>query len=812
MKRRLKPLAASPEKPAGLDRLAVIAIYLACLFGAVLIWMVEYHIPHIPLALLGAVVGAAVFIAVTFLPELARWIIVPGALVLWAVIVLVQQETVVQGVLYAADLIYSRFTEVFIDFQTVPPPDSAAGLAAFGTFLSLAGFALAALLMGTVLRLRSFLLTLIVTLPFFWFAFANTGLPPVIPTLLLVCGWCGLLFRRAGKTAAAARLRFAAMGLVALLVVFVVVTFPAANYRENERVLKVRGDLENIDWQAGLPDLFGLGANSVAGRNATRVNLSGAGNLGLGEGTAFSIKGSVWQPLYMRGFSCSEYTGRAWRQGDVGAYEEAMGGYSPLGNAWYKSLGEVYQALADALGENYDSTLPIVTVRPDSRLPYSPAPYGTVDAQAGGEVLPYIRDAFLAPSPGQGEYVVEYFSMGDGFAWESERPFFPNPVLHLSPDVTEEELAEIRAGEYDGSQDFFITSMLTVDDVMSDEERAYLSFINEEYTQLPEGLGETLRELAAEADIRSISSYEDWHQTAYEVAGYIRAAGTYTRSPGNQPIGADFVEHFLTQSKQGYCVHFASAGAAMLRALGVPARYAEGFVIPQRAVMEYFYYGNSDEWYDVPNANAHAWVEVWEPGVGWLPLEVTPGGADYNHPDDPEPQQPAATGGQDPGAGDDSSQAEDSSSSSRPESSSSSFQPEDSSPGDEEEPGAAEGQRFEMPGPLRTALIWVGVVVVAIVALVLVLAALRRRRDRRFAAPDRNAAAIEIYGYLETLGRFGVPPDEEAYALACKAKFSQHTLTEDERSAMLTGARAARKKTLETLPLPKKLWFLLRGL
>lgn len=72
--------------------------------------------------------------------------------------------------------------------------------------------------------------------------------------------------------------------------------------------------------------------------------------------------------------------------------------------------------------------------------------------------------------------------------------------------------------------------------------------------------------------------------------------------------------HFLTQSRQGYCVHFASAAAVMLRALDIPARYVSGYV----AVVQG---GRAD----VPDSAAHAWVEYYLDGFGWLPLEATPG-------------------------------------------------------------------------------------------------------------------------------------------------------------------------------------------
>lgn len=89
------------------------------------------------------------------------------------------------------------------------------------------------------------------------------------------------------------------------------------------------------------------------------------------------------------------------------------------------------------------------------------------------------------------------------------------------------------------------------------------------------------------------------------------------------PDGMDAVEYFLAESHEGYCVHFASAAALMLRKLGIPARYASGYV----ARKENF------EWSDdlrtvtasVKDSNAHAWVEIYLEGIGWAPVDVTPG-------------------------------------------------------------------------------------------------------------------------------------------------------------------------------------------
>ena len=69
---------------------------------------------------------------------------------------------------------------------------------------------------------------------------------------------------------------------------------------------------------------------------------------------------------------------------------------------------------------------------------------------------------------------------------------------------------------------------------------------------------------------------------------------------------------------QGTHYQYATAAAMVLRYYGVPARYAEGFVIPQELAEE-------EGQIAVDNSCGRAWVEVYQDGVGWLPMELTPG-------------------------------------------------------------------------------------------------------------------------------------------------------------------------------------------
>src|SRR6185437_1243742 len=95
------------------------------------------------------------------------------------------------------------------------------------------------------------------------------------------------------------------------------------------------------------------------------------------------------------------------------------------------------------------------------------------------------------------------------------------------------------------------------------------------------------------------------------------ATGGFSYSNHPLVIGPPLVG-FVTQTRVGYCQFFAGAMALMLRYLGVPARVAVGFAGGT--------YDTHKRAYLVTDHEAHAWVEVWFKGYGWLPFDPTPAG------------------------------------------------------------------------------------------------------------------------------------------------------------------------------------------
>lgn len=83
----------------------------------------------------------------------------------------------------------------------------------------------------------------------------------------------------------------------------------------------------------------------------------------------------------------------------------------------------------------------------------------------------------------------------------------------------------------------------------------------------------------------------------------------------------DFAKYTLEQSKRGYSVHYATIATLMLRYLGVPARYVEGYFLPAEEAEKY----SEDQEICLTEGHAHAWTEYYLDGIGWIPFEVTPG-------------------------------------------------------------------------------------------------------------------------------------------------------------------------------------------
>ncbi len=143
-------------------------------------------------------------------------------------------------------------------------------------------------------------------------------------------------------------------------------------------------------------------------------------------------------------------------------------------------------------------------------------------------------------------------------------------------------------------------------------EKKYKSFVESQYLEIDSETREYMDKI-----IRANGFYSGTRlETVIKIAEYIKNSATYSLNYDRElDVEENIAVAFLEKYKEGVCQHYASAATLLYRAMGIPARYTVGFVVDTEA----------EEWIDVKGKSAHAWVEVYINGMGWVMIEVTNG-------------------------------------------------------------------------------------------------------------------------------------------------------------------------------------------
>lgn len=140
----------------------------------------------------------------------------------------------------------------------------------------------------------------------------------------------------------------------------------------------------------------------------------------------------------------------------------------------------------------------------------------------------------------------------------------------------------------------------------------YVAGLNEQ----PQVLDHDLQ-LPADGNPRSRVVAQAWRTlpAAERINAALRFFGKQGLSYTLQPplYGADGIDHFVFDGRRGFCEHFASAFAFMMRVAGVPARVVGGYQGGDQ----------NGDYLIVRQADAHAWTEVWLDGQGWVRVDPT---------------------------------------------------------------------------------------------------------------------------------------------------------------------------------------------
>ncbi len=278
------------------------------------------------------------------------------------------------------------------------------------------------------------------------------------------------------------------------------------------------------------------------------------------------ISSDLNAPLYIRGYVGSNYTGSGWKELSDKQNEEGLA----TGMDLISLSSQYYQVLENLYNSGDESVARRDLVISD------------VDANSAFSYIPYGTD-------------LTNFTAGDPFdaypKQDTDREIFSMYYMNT------QRLSNIQKLETAGAS---VTS-----------DASYRAFADSVYLTLPtEGLDSFYEEYSG----RQFTSIAD---CVSFVRSTLEAHATYTKTPGATPRGNDYVEYFLYENKQGVCTHFASAAVLLFRLYGIPARYVEGYLVRDLT--------SENGAQAIMDESAHAWAEIYVNGVGWIPIEVTPG-------------------------------------------------------------------------------------------------------------------------------------------------------------------------------------------
>lgn len=310
-------------------------------------------------------------------------------------------------------------------------------------------------------------------------------------------------------------------------------------------------------------------------------DLSKAYLMNKGGGTVLEVSQSAARTLYLQGFVGADYKDGKWVELTRSHFRGENEGIEDWLDDENSTPVMQYSRYLQADGTGFEeNTVTVKNIGADRRFVYLPYSAQNVDCSQQAK-----RDSSVMSKGvfGAREYT---------FTEQSDR--YPGELLYPKDWVLDPESS--------AQQDY------------SDSEGVYRSFVYKSYLDLDDELAVNFKALFVDTfDTTEDVNVYNVTQHIHEV---LEGSSYYSESP-DQATEDEPMKEFLN-GKAGNSAMYATAAVLAYRAFGIPARYAEGYYIDGTTVQD-------NVTAELTPKEAHAWAEVYMDGLGWIPVDVTPG-------------------------------------------------------------------------------------------------------------------------------------------------------------------------------------------
>ena len=597
-----------PKKNNIFDFLALIMIALLGCFGTINAFVSMFNINiNLPILNFYIILFFSIFSVIFILPGKTMLILLPTALC-YELIIYKNWDKFTNGFMLVCNQTYRTIWPQRSDYFKIDTSkiDSVSDTK---FFICLTVFILTSLICYISIVKPNFFFGFILTFPFVEIGLFYGKAPELVYIIFLVFYWVSLLavdqsgyykstgrlktgFIRKGNTfisKPAIRFRTAGQSGIIMLLFSVLIMAGAfmfvkvSDYTRSDNLNAIRSNVKTAVSEFTFNDISGslerISSSFKIGNiksyshrlgNFNSISYSGKTDLTVSASGVSQVLGNI----YLKGYVGSVYDGKSWDIFNNSVYEDNAYLFKNFSDSTYPQ---------DLLFVNYgeflsDIYMPLINVRIKSSLfnpKYTYTPYNSRSL----ENISYIYD-MRTESSDKKEYEFE-----------------------VSPYQSFESLLSNNE-----------TNLLN--------NSVYTDFVYQNYLDVPNN---------SETE-KLYDMYIDGHQDndIYAQLTYIKSIlsenAQYTLSPGRTPSGKDFVSYFLTENHKGYCVHFATAGIILARMSGIPARYADGYVLLEDDFSED---NKTSDGYEIniKDERAHAWAEIYVDSYGWIPFEFTPSSA-----------------------------------------------------------------------------------------------------------------------------------------------------------------------------------------